>query len=56
MTDGKCDNCSREFQEGQEILVYQYDFGVLHFCDNICAGDWFTQNECEWAMYYENGD
>lgn len=56
MTDGKCDDCGTPFQEGQEILVYEYDCGVLHFCDSICAGNWFVQSECSWERYYEGDD
>jgi ribosomal protein L24E len=48
----ECDYCGEEFDDGQEILIYAYECGVLHFCDDICAGAHFVE-DCENGIFHK---
>ena len=47
MMDNECIYCNEEFENGQNIMMYEYDFGTLYFCCSICAGNWFVDSECQ---------
>lgn len=50
MTD-ECVYCDMKFEEGQDIIGYMYELGVLNFCSEDCASSWFINNECYPTVY-----
>lgn len=55
MMDNECTYCHDMFENGQDIMMYEYDFGKLYFCSSICAGNWFVESECQSISFYGDG-
>jgi len=49
----ECTYCGKEFEDEQEILIYAYGCGVLHFCDESCAGAHFVEDSCERGVFHK---
>jgi ribosomal protein L24E len=46
-----CNYCGEKFEEGQNILIHEYDCGELYFCDSYCAGAHFVEDECQGTSF-----
>ena len=50
----ECIYCHEKFEDGQNIMLHEYDDVELYFCGSFCAGSWFAVNECQSITFYKN--
>lgn len=56
MMDDECACCYEKFEDGQDIMMHEYDFGKLYFCSSLCAGYWFVESECQSMSFTRSED
>jgi len=50
----ECIYCNEKFEDGQSVMLHEYDDVELYFCGSLCAGYWFAENECQSITFYKN--
>jgi len=49
----ECIYCNEKFEDGQSVMLHEYDDVELYFCGSFCAGSWFAANECQSLTFNE---